>query len=84
MTRPAWMTKLAAAAVIPLAIGMGVAVSAPSPVSRLQDRVADADHAPGMDGIDYAAVTGPVGSSAGRLPACADPARRGDLKPCDR
>lgn len=78
MTRPSWMTGLAAVA---LAAGAGAAVPAPSPVTEI---VADADYAPGMDGIDYAAVTGPAGSQTGRLPACADPARRGDLRPCDR
>lgn len=83
MTRPSWMTGLAAAA-IALAAGAGAAVPAPSPVTEGREIVADADYAPGMDGIDYAAVTGPAGSQTGRLPACADPARRGDLRPCDR
>lgn len=43
---------------------------------------ADETYRPGMDGVDLAAVTGPKGSVGGRLPACADPARRGDLPPC--
>ena len=45
---------------------------------------------PGQHGVDYTIITGPIGSHAGssasshagRLPACADPARRGNLRPC--
>lgn len=43
---------------------------------------ADETYRPGMDGVDLALITGPRGSAEGRLPACADPARRGDLRPC--
>lgn len=44
--------------------------------------VADETYRPGIDGVDLAAVTGPKGSAADRLPACADPVRRGDLRAC--
>ena len=81
MTLPAWLLKLAAAAVIPALIGVGAALSAPS-AAHEAETVLDEAYEPGSDGIDYAAVTGPKGSQAGKLPACADPARRGDLRPC--
>lgn len=82
MTLPAWTTKLAAAAVIPLLIGMGAALSAPS--GAVDETVVDldGDYVPGEFGIDFAAVTGPVGSQSGKLPACADPDRKGNLRDC--
>ena len=82
MKLPAWTLKLAAAAVIPALIGAGTALSAPSQHSEASRTVADEDDRPGQDGIDYAAVTGPKGAGTGNVPACADPARRGDLRPC--
>lgn len=61
-----------------LALGGAQAVSsAPSPATTVDDT-----YKPGMDGVDVAAITGPKGSASGRTPACADPARRGDLRPC--
>src|SRR5690606_31730821 len=72
MTLSTRIVTLAAAAF--LALG-GAVSSAPSPA-------ADSAYRPGMDGVDLAAVTGPKGSGAGRVAACADPARRGDLRPC--
>lgn len=75
MTTLARMTLLAAAL---LALPAG-AVSSAVPQAGA---AADEAYRPGMDGVDLAAVTGPKGSAGGRLPACADPARRGDLRPC--
>ncbi len=87
MKFPAWTIKLAAASAIPALVSVGVAISAPSltvdsdtltiPSERL---VSDRDFTIGADGVDYAAVTGPQRAKA--VPACADPARRGDLRPC--
>ena len=82
MTFPAWTMKLAAAAVIPAFIGVGAALSAPSTLHDAGRVVVDEAYEPGMDGIDYAAVMGPEGSKTGKMPACADPQRRGDLRPC--
>lgn len=83
MKLPAWMMKLAAAAVIPVAVGVGVAVSAPSPVTTERAVVTDQEFTPGNDGVDYAAITGPLPPKhANAVPACADPERRGDLRPC--
>ena len=73
-----------AAALIALA-GVEAVSSAPSPVSAesaVAGTVSDDAWRPGMDGVDVAAITGPKGSAAGKLPACAEPARRGDLRPC--
>ena len=82
MTTPAWVLKLAAAAVIPVMIGMGVALSAPAPLADAGDVVRDESYQPGVDGVDLAAVTGPVGSLDGRTPACADP--KSGLRPCTK
>lgn len=76
MKLPAWTLKLAAAATIPALIGAGTALSAPSQHGEASQTVVDDSYRPGQDGIDYAAITGPKGSAAGTLPACADPARR--------
>lgn len=46
------------------------------------DTTASENYRPGQDGVDFATITGPRGSLAGKLPACADPARRGNLRPC--
>jgi hypothetical protein len=83
MKIPAWIVKLAAAAVIPALIGVGAALSAPSATMTQPEIAADEAYEPGMDGVDYAAVTGPrAPADADAVPACADPARRGDLRPC--
>lgn len=82
MTTPAWVLKLAAAAVIPVMIGMGVALSAPAPLDAAGDVVRDESYRPGVDGVDLAAVTGPAGSLDGRAPACADP--KSGLRPCTK
>lgn len=82
MTIPPWIAKLAAVAVFAAAIGAGAALSAPSPGTEPARAVSDEAFRPGDDGIDYASVTGPVVSDASRVPACADPARRGNLRPC--
>ena len=71
----------AAAAFLALAGAQGVS-SAPSPLAAKPAAVSDKAFRPGMDGVDVAAITGPKGSAAGKMPACADPARRGDLRPC--
>jgi hypothetical protein len=82
MTLSAFMPKLAVAAFFTAAIGIGVALSAPSPETS-RPAVADAVFEPGMDGVDYAAITGPRKPADGNaVPACADPARRGTLRPC--
>ena len=73
-----------AASLIALA-GVEAVSSAPSPTATeptVGEIVRDDTWRPGMDGVDMAAITGPKGSAAGKLPACADPARRGDLRPC--
>ena len=80
MTTPAWVLKLAAAAIIPVMVGMGVALSAPAPLADAEDIVRDDSYRPGTDGVDLAAVTGPVGPRDGRTPACADP--KSGLAPC--
>ena len=82
MTFPAWTLKLAAAAVFPVVIGIGAAFAAPPLATGEGPTVADEAFGPGADGVDYAIVTGPQGSQAGKLPLCADPERRGDLRPC--
>lgn len=86
MKFPAWTVKLAAASAIPALVSVGVAISAPSftvdsdiPAERL---VSDREFTIGADGVDYAAMTGPQRAKADAVPACADPARRGDLRPC--
>ena len=64
-------------AALMLALPAGAVSSA-----ALRATTADDGYRPGRDGVDLAAITGPKGSAQGRLPACADPARRGDLRPC--
>ncbi len=76
---------LAATAALLALAGAQTVMSAPSP--EVQTTVRDDAFRPGADGVDLAAVTGPKGSGpkgtgSGKLPACADPARRGDLRPC--
>lgn len=61
MTIPSWTTKLVAAAVIPLAISVSTAVSARSLVGPETGTAIDHDYRPGEFGVDFAAVTGPVG-----------------------
>ena len=68
-----------AAAFLALAGGQAVP-SAPSPA--IGTAVGEGVWQPGADGVDVALITGPKGSAGGALPACADPARRGDLRPC--
>jgi hypothetical protein len=75
----AWLVKIAAVAVIPALIGMGAAISAPSTTEPAT--VSDKAFQPGDDGIDYAAVTGER-TDGHSVPACADPSRRGNLRPC--
>jgi len=73
-----------AAALVALA-GVEAVSSAPSPAATepaVGETVRGDTWRPGMDGVDVAAITGPKGSAVGKLPACADPARRGDLRPC--
>lgn len=82
MTLPAWTLKLAAAAVFPVVIGIGAAFAAPSLGTGESPAEAGEAFKPGADGVDYAIATGPQGSQAGKLPLCADPERRGDLRPC--
>ena len=69
-------TMLLAAALLALPAG---ALSSAVPQAGT---ATDETYRPGQDGVDLAAVTGPKGSGEGKLPACADPARRGDLRPC--
>ena len=83
MTIPAWIVKLAAAAVIPALLGVGAALSAPSPEIADREIVTDDAFEPGMDGVDYAAVTGPrapVDPQA--VPACADPELHAGMRSC--
>lgn len=82
MTLPTRTIALAAAAALLALGGASTVSSAPSPVVAKADTTADEAYRPGMDGVDVAAVTGPKGLGAGKVPACADPARRGDLRPC--
>ncbi|TWG50011.1 hypothetical protein [Aminobacter sp. J44] len=82
-----WLVKIAAAATIPALIGMGAAFSAPSARDAVvvppakEDTVSLDTFKPGDHGIDYALVTGPRADRS-KAPACADPERRGDLRPC--
>lgn len=83
MQLPAWTVKLIAASVVPALIGVSVAMSAPSTPTSGSDVLSDANFMIGADGVDFAAITGPRASaSVNRIPACADPARRGALRPC--
>jgi hypothetical protein len=84
MKYPVWTLKLAAAAVIPVAIGVGGAFSAPSPTTlKSQPVISDEAFVPGADGVDYALITGPRGPvDPNAVSDCADPVRRGDLPPC--
>ena len=83
MTLSNWTIRLTAAAILPLAIGIGAVLAAPSPAGIARPVVVDEAFAPGADGVDYAAVTGPrAPARSDAVPACADPARRGDLRPC--
>lgn len=94
MTLSAWIRSLTVAAAVSLLAGSGAPWAAPSPAvdpqeADMMDMWAEEDHAvdddyrPGMHGIDYAAITGPRGpADPGAVPACADPERRGDLRPC--
>jgi hypothetical protein len=79
MTLSTRATALFAAAAL-LALGGPSAVA--SVASPQPATASDEAFRPGMDGVDFAAVTGPKGSAPGKVPACADPARRGDLRPC--
>ncbi len=81
MTFPKCTIRLAAAAIVPLALGLGAALSAPSLVSDERLVVSDEAFVQGADGVDYAAVTGPR-AQKNAVPACADPQRRGDLPAC--
>jgi hypothetical protein len=86
MIFPVWTLKLAAAAVIPVAIGVGGAISAPSPVdiTPTEQPIEAADvFVAGPAGVDYALITGPRRpADTNAVPACNDPVRRGDLPPC--
>ena len=73
---------LAAAAALVALVGAQSVSSAPSPVAASAGTVSGDAWRPGSDGVDVAAITGPKGSETGKLPACADPARRGNLRPC--
>lgn len=77
MTLPSWIVKLAAAAVIPVILGVGVAMSAPSqPLPASVDPVSfqmDDDYRPGEMGVDLAAVTGPATPEVGKGRDCGDP-----------
>ena len=79
MTLPTRRLALAAAAALIALGGVPAMSSAPAPDARA---VRDEAFRPGMDGVDIATITGPRGSAPGKVPACADPARRGDLRPC--
>ena len=80
MTLPGHTFRLVAAAAI-FALGLGAALSAPSPVGAERQIVSDEAFVLGADGIDFAAVTGPRAPKSA-VPACADPQRRGDLPAC--
>jgi hypothetical protein len=77
--RRALSLKIFAAALA--VVGVGSAFSAPSQPEAQRIVVSDEVFKPGDDGVDYASVTGPQ-NAKDRIPACADPARRGDLLPC--
>lgn len=83
MQLPAWTVKLVAASVLPALIGVSVAMSAPSASIAGKTFVSDHEFSIGADGVDFAALTGPrAPARADAVPACADPARRGNLRPC--
>ncbi|MEO3387271.1 hypothetical protein [Mesorhizobium sp. CAU 1741] len=81
MPFPRTIFRFVAMAAVPLGLGLGAAFSAPSLVSVDRMVVSDEAFEPSNDGVDYAAVTGPR-PDKGAVPACADPARRGDLPAC--
>ena len=66
MTLPNWALKIAAATTLMAIVGIGAAMSAPSFLSAQDDVVLDDSYQPGEFGVDYAAVTGPVGSQPTR------------------
>ena len=72
------MTHLIATAMLAATL-LGLPAGAMSPQANVE---AQDSFRPGQDGVDLAAITGLRGSHEGRLPACADPARRGELRPC--
>lgn len=73
MTLPSWTVKLAAAAVIPLIVGVGVAISAPSqPLPQAIDTLAGAPLPDADLGVDLAAVTGSTVSEVAAR-GCDDP-----------
>lgn len=78
MVFPSWMVKFAAAAVIPVIIGVSAAMSAPVPLApaslELQQLFANDDmYRPGEMGVDVAAVTGPTTSAVSQTRGCDDP-----------
>ena len=64
MKFPSWTMKLAAAAVIPIAVGATAALSAPSFSTPQADVAIDENYRPGEFGVDFAAVTGPLRSAS--------------------
>lgn len=83
MQLPAWTLKFLAGSVVPALIGVSVAISAPSGSTTSSEVLSDAHFTIGADGVDFTMITGPRSSGiANSVPACADPARRGILRPC--
>lgn len=81
MTFPAWVLNFFAIAAISAMFGVGIATSAPS--SGQQNLpVQDEKFQLGQDGVDHILITGPRSAANNKVPACADPARRGNLRPC--
>jgi hypothetical protein len=76
MTLPSWSLKLAAAAVIPVILGVGVAMSAPSQTQvqplgvKAADYAADSEMHPSKLGVDVTLVTGPTTSEVGKSIDC--------------
>ena len=60
-------------------------VAAPDEDALLEEYLADDDYYPGMHGVDYALITGPrAPTSPNAVPACANEARKGDLRDCSK
>lgn len=81
MTFPAWVLNFFAIAAVSGALGVGIATSAPSSLQENQP-VQDEKFQFGQDGIDHMLISGPRSAANNKIPACADPARRGNLRPC--
>ena len=76
MVFPSWTVRLAAGAVIPALVGIGVAMAAPAPGAAVLASPflsTDDSYRPGETGVDLTAVTGPTASQVSAARGCDDP-----------